>query len=144
MRISEILCIPVYISCILASIEHLCLITIRQMTLNASTNLYLQGKLVEDASNINQAVKCSLANAQKYEGQVAEWLVIEIMIFLYFTVTMLIIMAKSRFISVGTDNTTQFEPLYMSYMVKRIVSYIDLSAADSEQVFVEKEKMISV
>lgn len=32
----------------------------------------------------------------------------------------------------------------MSYMVKRIVSYIDLSAADSEQVFVEKEKMISV
>ena len=68
MRISEILCIPVYISCILASIEHLCLITIRQMTLNASTNLYLQGKLVKDASNINQAVKCSLVNAQKYEG----------------------------------------------------------------------------
>jgi len=142
MRISEILCIPVYISCILASIEHLCLITIRQMTLNASTNLYLQGKLIEDHQN--QAVKCSLENSQKYEGQVAEWLVIEIMIFLYFTVTMLIIMAKSRFISVGTDNTTQFEPLYMSYMVKRIVSYIDLSAADSEQVFVEKEKMISV
>ena len=45
MRISEILCIPVYILCILASIEYLCLITIRQMTLNASTNLYLQGKL---------------------------------------------------------------------------------------------------
>ena len=49
MRISEILCIPVYISCILASIEHLCLITIRNMTLDASTNLYLQGKIVEDA-----------------------------------------------------------------------------------------------
>ena len=107
MRISEILCIPVYISCILASIEHLCLITIRNMTLDASTNLYLQGKIVEDAgTNPIQHVKCSLANAQKYEGQVAEWLVIEIMIFLYFTVTMLIIMAKSRFISVGTDNTT--------------------------------------
>ena len=130
MRISEILCIPVYISCILASIEHLCLITIRQMTLNASTNLYLQGKLVEDSTQ--QVVKCSLQNALKYEGQVAEWLVIEIMIFTYFTVTMLIIMAKSRFISVGTDNTSQFEPLYMSYMVKRIVSYIDLSQADSE------------
>jgi hypothetical protein len=57
---------------------------------------------------------------------------------------MLIIMAKSRFISVGTDNTTQFEPLYTSYMVKRIVSFIDLSDAESEQVFVEKEKMISV
>jgi hypothetical protein len=53
-------------------------------------------------------------------------------------------MAKSRFISVGTDNTTQFEPLYTSYMVKRIVSFIDLSDAESEQVFVEKEKMISV
>jgi len=61
MRISEILCIPVYISCILASIEHLCLITIRQMTLNASTNLYLQGKLLEN--HHNQAVKCSLENA---------------------------------------------------------------------------------
>jgi hypothetical protein len=54
MRISEILCIPIYISCILASIEHLCLITIRQMTLNSKTNLYLQGKLVD------KIVKCSL------------------------------------------------------------------------------------
>lgn len=66
MRISEILCIPVYISCILASIEYLCLITIRQMTLNASTNLYLQGKLLENVG-LNpvqvQVVKCSLENA---------------------------------------------------------------------------------
>jgi hypothetical protein len=53
-------------------------------------------------------------------------------------------MAKSRFIIVGTDNTTQFEPVYMSYMVKRISRYINLSGADSEQVFVDKEKMISV
>ena len=103
MRISEILCIPVYISCILASIEHLCLITIRLMTKSASTNLYLTGKL---PNLTDQIVKCSLENSLKFEGQVAEWLVIEIMIFTYFTVTMLIIMAKSRFISVGTDNTS--------------------------------------
>ena len=54
-------------------------------------------------------------------------------------------MAKSRFFTVGNDNSDQFEPLKMSFMVKKIINSIDLTACkDPEDFFVGKERVIMV
>ena len=46
MRICEIICIPLYITCILAIIEAMCVIMIRLMTEDEMTNAYLRGKSI--------------------------------------------------------------------------------------------------
>ena len=55
-------------------------------------------------------------------------------------------MAKSRFMGVGADNSDQFEPLKMSFMIKSIIKNIDLSAYGdmAEDHFVGKERVIMV
>ena len=55
----------------------------------------------------------------------------EIVIFMFFILTMIMLMAKSRFKAVGIDNTHQFEPAYMSKLVDKIINHINFD-------FVEK------
>ena len=38
-----------------------------------------------------------------------EWIIIEVLVFGFFLVTMFFTMIKSRFMSVGMDNSNQFE-----------------------------------
>lgn len=65
-----------------------------------SINAYLSGALSDGLE------KCTLDNYEKFGGTVMEWLIIEILIFSLFTFTMCLIMVKSRFMIVGTDNTS--------------------------------------
>jgi hypothetical protein len=51
-------------------------------------------------------------------------------------------MIKSRFMKVGTDNTSQFEPAYMSYLANLIVQNTPLSMKDADIFYIDKERNI--
>lgn len=157
MRICEILCIPMYISCILAIIEAMCVIMIRLMTDDEVNNAYLRGKNIpvkegDEIVGWKGNEKCLQKHYDQFGSAVMEWFIIEVLVFASFTFTMCLIMMKSRFMMVGTDNTTQFEPPYMRLLARRIIEYINLespqhtamTAAESELYYVNKERMISV
>ena len=46
---------------------------------------------------------------------------IEVTLYLSFIFTMLILLVKARFKSIGIDNSEQFEETYLSYLLNRIV-----------------------
>jgi len=64
--------------------------------------------------------KCTKEEFQTFSGQAIEWLMLECFVFGFFVCTMMLTMVKSRFISVGMDNTKQFCPLYMSLIANKI------------------------
>jgi len=45
-----------------------------------------------------------------------DWFFIEILVFMAYILTLVILMGKSRFYSVGMDNSKIFEPTYMDRM----------------------------
>ena len=49
--------------------------------------------------------KCSIQDAQTFQGRTFEWLVVEVGVFTFFIFTMIITMIKSRFMKVGMDNS---------------------------------------
>ena len=53
---------------------------------------------------------------QKLGGKSLEWILMELVVFVFFLMTMVIIMIKSRFTKVGINNSQLFEPLYMCKM----------------------------
>lgn len=55
---------------------------------------------------------------------------------------MLIIMCKSRFMKVGTDNTTQFDKAYMAELANLIMISTDPFIKDADQYYIGKERMI--
>lgn len=56
-----------------------------------------------------------------------EWLIIEVFVFGFFLITMFFTMIKSRCMSVGMDNSDQFESTQMSFMVNKIIKNIDMN-----------------
>ena len=64
------------------------------------------------------------------------------MVFWFFILTMLIIMCKSRFMKVGTDNTTQFDKAYMAELANLIMRSTDPFIKDADQYYIGKERMI--
>ena len=60
--------------------------------------------------------------------------------------TLIITMAKSRFFGVGMDNSDQFEPLKMSFMIKQIIKNIDIEGQGegAEAYFVGMERVVMV
>lgn len=72
-----------------------------------------------------------------------EWLIIEVFVFGFFLVTMLFTMCKSRCMSVGMDNSDQFEDMQMSFMVNKIIKNIDVSAVENpETYYINKERIL--
>ena len=53
---------------------------------------------------------------QKLAGKSLEWILMELVVLVFFLMTMVIIMIKSRFTKVGIDNSQLFEALYMCKM----------------------------
>jgi len=109
MRLVEIACIPIYFYSILTSIELVNLAMIRNETLNPD-NKYIMGtftasELGPSDSPLMSEKKCSKTDFNSFAGRTPEWLIIEIAVFGFFLVTMLFTMIKSRFITVGIDNS---------------------------------------
>ena len=111
MRLVEIACIPIYFYQILTAIELMSVAMIRQETTDP-LNKYIMGtyKRTDPEIGSNDSgrileVKCPLDKFTEFSGRAVEWYVIEIAVFGFFLMTMLLTMMKSRFISVGTDNS---------------------------------------
>ena len=66
--------------------------------------------------------------AMMYEwaGRSIPWFLMEVLIFVFYGSTMVILLIKSRFVTVGIDSSYQFEPVYMQKMANMIAENIDL------------------
>ena len=53
-----------------------------------------------------------------------DWFLIEFLVFMAYILTLVILMGKSRFYSVGMDNSKMFEPTYMDRMANLIAKTI--------------------
>lgn len=78
----------------------------------------------------------NLDNQRAWLGRSIEWFVIEIFVFLFYTLTMLILMAKSRFATIGMDQSGQFEPYYLQRVVNQIISNIPFERYSKKEKFV--------
>lgn len=58
---------------------------------------------------------------REWSGTVREFSDIEVVIYFAFTLTMVLLLVKSRFKKTGVDNSYQFESVYMSYLVNKII-----------------------
>jgi len=57
-------------------------------------------------------------------GRANDWLTIEIMVYIFYLMTMLILMIKSRCSLIGIDQSKQFESFYLSQMANQIIGCI--------------------
>lgn len=62
----EIVCIPLYLACILSAIEYLSTILIRVLTKDEKNNKFLSGRIGCDC---NCDLKCPLADFEKFGGK---------------------------------------------------------------------------
>jgi hypothetical protein len=136
MRIIEIVCIPMYLSSIFSALEHLSVIMVRESEL---INDDILSQLTKDVINrfskngnlargYNHLVKqCGQNDIELFGGRIREFLWIEVFVFMFFILTMLVLMIKSRFMPVGVDNSGQFAEDYMSFLAEKIVRQIDIN-----------------
>ena len=158
MRIIEVFCIPIYMAAILMSLEQLSVILIRDHTANPKERVAGKdnGPLYYSEKNNIQDIlyeKCPKEDYRKISGTTTEWIVIETLVFAYFIITMLLLLIKSRYRKIGIDNSGQFEPLYMKYLVDNITKSVkaDISARaqvnkhdNPEDFYIDKERMVTV
>lgn len=122
----------------MSAIELLSIAIIRIETKSPDTNKYIIGDKVQ-----GYAVRCSREDFAKFSGSAMEWLIIEVLVFGFFLITMLFTMCKSRFIQVGMDNSDQFENDQTSFMVNKIINNIDLNVVkDPDTYFPGKERIL--
>ena len=160
MRIIEVFCIPIYMAAILMSLEQLSLILIRDHTSNPNERVAGNGitgeALYKSAKNEIADIlwrKCPKDDYSKISGTSTEWIVIEMLVFGFFIVTMLLLLIKSRYRKIGIDNSGQFEPLYMKYLVDNVTKSVkaDIYARgqvnkhdNPEDFYIDKERMVTV
>ena len=83
-------------------------------------------KSVLTAYNLKQPLCLkSEDDIHKFGGRSTDWFAMEVITFFMYLITMTLYMIKSRFMSVGVNQSTQFEPLYMSYMAQKLIENIN-------------------
>ena len=68
-----------------------------------------------------------------WSGNTLEWCKIEILIFMFYLMTFMMMLIKSRIINIGVDVSYLFEPLYMSLIVNRIIESIDMDVNQTKK-----------
>ena len=87
---------------------------------------------VLDAYNIKDPMcLADIDHLHNISGRSLEWFGIEIICFSLYILTMVFYMIKSRFMSVGINQSTQFEPLYMKYMAEKLIEAIEFHHLDN-------------
>ena len=155
MRIVEIICLVCYLGTILKALEAVSLILVREHTEDPVAEMdpisHEEYKDLLSSENVKKSTKflamqCSRSDFQSFQGRTFEWIIIEISVYIFFLATLIITMAKSRFMGVGMDNSDQFEPLKMSFMIKQIIKSIDIAGQGegAENYFVGMERVVMV
>lgn len=87
--------------------------------------------------------KCSREDSNKFAGRTFEFLLVEIMVFVFFLFTMTIYMLKSRCQRVVGENIgPHFEQDYMSLMANKIISRVDMKK--EPPFYIGKERMVHI
>ena len=125
MRFLEVIGVGLYLSCII-----MCLAQFSFWMYEATDN---DLRLFAPISNTD-AMKLVLryhptcltdrGNLAQWAGGTMYWFICEIVVHITYVGTLVILMAKSRFISVGIDNTQQFQPMYLSFLANYIIKQI--------------------
>lgn len=90
------------------------------------------------------STKCARNDWIRFQGRSFEWLLIELLVFSTFLLTMIFLMFKSRFTKVGMDGSGQFEPIYMRILAQNIADSIPLNMKYAEQFYINSERIIQV
>lgn len=90
------------------------------------------------------SAKCARNDWIRFQGRSFEWLLIELLVFSTFLLTMIFLMFKSRFTKVGMDGSGQFEPIYMRILAQNIADSIPLNMKYAEQFYINSERIIQV
>lgn len=89
----------------------------------------------------------------KWSGSFIEFVQCEILLHFAYMLTFIFLMIKSRFISVGTDYTQQFQPTNLGYLADRIVKNVHFFGNDKKtklakhkvmKYHVDKRKIVEV
>jgi len=101
---------------------------------------YFESIGIEDIkkSSLFLVDKCSKSEFNQFNGTVMEWFIIEITIYCFFLVAMLLLMIKSRFVNIGHDNSDQFESLRISIIINKAIYK---AIQDDEKRFHSKKSM---
>ena len=67
-------------------------------------------------------------------GGAIDWIECELLFHIAYMFTFIILMGKSRFMTVGTDNTQQFQPTYMSFLADHIVRNVPFFGRNAERM----------
>jgi len=75
----------------------------------------------------------------------------EVIIYIFYMLTMLVMLAKSRFVNISVDCSYQFEPEYMSMMANLIIENIDMdiemnkrTSEKTRKYWVDKIRIVNV
>lgn len=148
MRIVEVLCVPLYLYCLMLDHEALALILVRNFVEPADFD-----KLPKDTSCRKPKLlptnflcdKCSRMDSNEFAGRTFEFLFVEIMVFTFYLFTMTVYMLKSRCSRAGEDIGSHFENEYLALMANTICSKVPKEEhANLEQFYSGKERMIHI
>lgn len=73
-------------------------------------------------------------------GKVQAWFLLEMTFTSSYVFTMVLLLIKSRFTSIGTDQTDKFDPLYMSLMINKIADSIKFDLHQTKRSFNQTKK----
>lgn len=138
MRIIEVICIPVLFTAILSAIEMVTLSLVRLFSPDVIANSDPISKTdLDDKIKYTQGQeyllkKCKRSDWMQFQGHSFEWMIVELLVFSTFLLTMVFLMCKSRFMKVGIDNSGQFEPVYMRILAQKIADSIPLNSDSPE------------
>lgn len=147
MRIVEVLCVPLYLYCLVLDHEALALILVRNFVEPPDFE-----KIPKDPSCRTPKLlptnflcdKCSREDSNQFAGKTFEFLFVEIMVFTFFLFTMTVYMLKSRCSRTGENIGGHFESEYMAMMANLISERVSMDVPNPKQFYVNKERMIHI
>ena len=110
LRFLEVICIKLYVIAILVALR------------NSSIFYYYKNLLRKHPEGESFLRQCFIQEDQldEWSGTLEAFSFIEAMVYLGYIFTLLLLMAKSRFMKTSIDNSEAFEETYMSYMCNKI------------------------
>ena len=79
----------------------------------------------------------------EWAGNSPAWFLIEVCVFIFYIVSMVILILKSRFLQVGIDQSLQFEEVYMSKLIQRIIENMDFDLLQEKRSHAATKKLFT-
>ena len=134
MKAAEVAGVAIYFTCLIKAVFNFL-----SWNVNASEFRPILDNLLSRQKNyalpalIEEAIKLQTPEyftneemINNWRGKIIPWFLMETLIFVFFGFTMVILLIKSRFMTVGQDSSYQFEPVYMQKMANLIAQEVNV------------------